>query len=90
MKGLQIQMSTNASVLSDSDVDKVIMALENRMQHLFEEKVLHRKDAAKFLGIGIKSLDRLASGGKVPYHRIDGLSGRVYLRSELIHLIRTS
>jgi hypothetical protein len=90
MSGLQIHMSSNDSPIPDKDIDRIIVALQDRMQHLNEEKVMRRKDAASFLGLHERTLDRLSNSGSIPYHRLDGLSDKLYLRSELIHLIKKS
>lgn len=70
---------------SAKDIDRLFTALEN---HIKQREVMHRKEAADFLGINIRTLDRLATEGNLPYHRLKGLEGtRLYLRRELLDFI---
>lgn len=90
MSGLQVHMVPNNSILSEVELDKIILALQARVGHHLEEKIMHRKDVAAFLGIGTRQVDKLSNAGKLPYHRLDGLAAKLYLRSELIQLIKKS
>lgn len=71
---------------SPIDLDKFLVELELRFK---QKEVLHTKEAAAFLGVAERTLYRLPKE-TVPYHKIEGLEGRLYLRSELIDLIRKS
>jgi excisionase family DNA binding protein len=73
------------------DIDRLIFAIQGRLGKLFMvEKPMHRKDAAVYLGIAVRTLDQLTSDGKIPFHRIDGISAKLYLPSELHEHIRKS
>jgi hypothetical protein len=54
------------------------------------KEVMHRSDAAIFLGVSERTIDRLSLSGAIPYHTIQGLHGKLYLRSELIEVIKNS
>lgn len=70
------------------DVETLVIAFESVVK---AREVMHRKEAADFLGINIRTLDRLATAGSIPYHKIKGLEGtRLYLRSELVAHIKKS
>jgi hypothetical protein len=90
MSGIQIQMSTNDSVLSDKDVDRIIVAMKVRMEQLVGEEIFMRKEAAKYMKMGTRNFDRLANEGNIPSHKPQGWKHKVYLKSELIHLVKTS
>jgi hypothetical protein len=83
-------MDTTQSVLSQADLDRLIHAIQLRVQQVQEEQIMHRKEAAKFLGIGTRQLDKLTNASKLPYHRIEGLAAKLYLRTELLEHVKRS
>jgi len=85
-----IHLHKNESLLPTEEIDKIISAVTSRAMSLMSEEIMHRKEAAKFLGIGTRQLDKLTNDKKLPYHRIDGLAAKLYLRSEIIQLIKGS
>lgn len=55
------------------------------LKRLVESKeVMHAKEAAAFMGIGMTSLYKC----QAPFHQIKGIAGLIYLRSELIEVIK--
>lgn len=69
---------------SAKDIDRLFAALEKRIQ---AREVLRIEQAAEFLGVSRKTLDNLCRAG-MPYHRLDGLGTKLFLRSELIDYIK--
>lgn len=67
-----------------SNKDLEALATELRDCLGFPE-VLHQQDAARFLGISYSKLRRL---DRVPAHKIPGLKGTIYLKSELLEFIK--
>lgn len=65
------------------DLDKFIIAIERRIA---SKEIMHPKEAAAYLGISLATLYRLKS---IPYHKLEDLEGRLYLRSEIIEKIRS-
>lgn len=72
---------------SKIDLDRFLFELESRFK---QKEVMHRKEAAAFLGISTRQLDSLCSLGSIKYHRIEGLSGKIFLRSELLDTVKRS
>lgn len=68
---------------SIKDLDTLIIALETRIH---AREVMHTQQAADFLGISKQTLYR----SKFPFHKVEGLEGRLYLRTELIERIKKS
>lgn len=52
--------------------------------------VMTRAQCADFLGLSTSTVDKLSRNGVLPFYTIGGLSGRLYLRSELIETIKIS
>jgi hypothetical protein len=87
MSGLQVQFHPEVGGYSIKDLDSLLYALETRIK---AREVMHRKEAAEFIGISLRQLDELTSQGSIPCHRLEGLSSKLYLRSELLDRIRNS
>lgn len=60
-------------------------ALVKRIQ---AREVLRIEDATAELGISIRKLDDLCAKHGLPHHRIPGMAGKIFLRSELIEYVR--
>lgn len=72
-----------AGQFSIKDLDKFLFELELRFK---QKEVMHRKEAAAFIGVNVRTLDR----SNIPYHTVEGLSGKLYLRSEMLEHIKNS
>lgn len=70
---------------SAKDIDRLFSALEKRLE---AKEVLRIDDAAKFLSCSVRKINDMCQHDKIPYHRIDGLAGKIFLRSELIDFIK--
>ena len=64
------------------DLNTLVVALKRFGE---SKEVMHTKEAAAFLGISVSKLYRMKN---LPYHRLEGLEGRLFLRSELIDYIK--
>lgn len=67
---------------SNKDLERLLIELDARAK---QKEVMHTKEAAAFLGIGVTSIYKVKD---LPYHTLPGLEGRVYLKDELIDFIR--
>lgn len=76
-----IQMKP-AGQYSNQDLERLANELRDYVSF---PDVLHQQDAANFLGISYSKLRRMDN---VPSHKLPGLSGRIYLKSELIDFIK--
>ena len=83
MSAPSIQMSPDYNGFTIQELDILLMALETRLK---AKECMSPKEAAKYCGISVSSLYK----SSLPFHRIPGLGGRVYLRSELVETIRKS
>lgn len=72
---------------SNKDLERLLIELHKVVQ---QKEVLRIEDAAEFLSCSVRKINHLCQHDKLPYHRIDGLSGKVFLRSELIDFIKKS
>jgi len=70
---------------SKVDLDRFLFELEARFK---QKEVMHCKEAAAFLGISVRQLNNLASAGKLKYHRLDGLKGKLFLRTEILEAVK--
>jgi excisionase family DNA binding protein len=71
-----------------TELDKLIHALETRILETHE--VMRIEHAADFLRISRAQIDRMCKDGQLPFHKLEGLGGKVFLRSELIDYIKKS
>lgn len=55
-----------------------------------QKEVLRIEDAAELMRCSVRKVNHLCQHGKIPYHRVDGLGGKIFLRSELIEWIKKS
>lgn len=67
------------------DLDRLIEALEVRVQ---AREVLRIEQAAGFLSCSVRKINDMCAKGKLPYHRLEGFGGKLFLRSELIDYIK--
>lgn len=67
---------------SNQDLERLAKALRN---YLGFPEVMWTQQAAEFLDISKAKLYQL---DRIPSHQIPGISGRVYLKSELIEYIK--
>ena len=70
-----------------TELDKLIHALEARI--LETREVLRIEQMTEFFGVSRKTVDNMCRRG-LPFHRVPGLNGKVFLRSELIDYIKKS
>ena len=70
-----------------TELDKLIHALEARI--LETREVLRIEQMTDFFGVSRKTVDNMCRRG-LPFHRVPGLNGKVFLRSELIDYIKKS
>lgn len=68
---------------SDKDLERLV---EEMREVVKQKEIMRHKEAAAFIGISTAKLYR--SG--FPYHRVEGMEGRFYLKSELIEYIKKS
>lgn len=80
-----IQMQPEG-MFSVKDLDTFLFELERRWK---VKEVMHVKECADYLGISVSKLYRLPKS-VLPYHQLEGLEGRLYLRSEVIEYIKKS
>lgn len=66
---------------SNKDLHRLLVELS---AFLDQKEVMHVKEAAAFLGISRSTLYRT----NIPYHTLEGMEGRLYLKSELIDFIK--
>ena len=78
-----IQMQPEG-MFSIKDLDKFLFELERRWR---SKDILHHDEAAEYLGISSSKLYRIPKS-VLPYHEVEGLKGRLYLKSELIDKIK--
>lgn len=72
---------TPEGAFSNKDLHRLLIELRAFMDH---KEVMHTKEAAAFLGVSRSTLYRT----KCPYHTLEGMEGRLYLKDELIDFIR--
>jgi hypothetical protein len=86
MSALQVQFNPETGY-SIKDLDTLIVALETRVK---AREVMHRKDAAEFLGISPRQLDYWTAEKVIPHHVLPSTTVKLYLRSELLQKIKAS
>lgn len=72
---------------STKDLDIFLRELDMRFK---QKEVMHRKEVADYMGLSERTVDRLSKPGGLPFHTIEGLSGKLYLRQEIIDYIKRS
>ena len=70
---------------SKVDLDRFLFELETRFK---QKEVMRIEDVAAEFSCSVRKINHLCQHGKIPFHRIDGLGGKVFLRSELIDFIK--
>lgn len=53
-----------------------------------EKKWLRKDEAANWIGVTPRTIDRLAAEGKLTRHKIDGVNASLYLTSEIDALVK--
>lgn len=72
---------------SAKDIDRLFAALEKRMQ---AREVLRIEHVMDLLEISRAQVDRMCKDGQLPFHKLEGLGTKLFLRSELIGRIKNS
>lgn len=57
-------------------------------EYLKGKEVMHRQDAADFLNVSVRTVDRLVAEGHLPFHMLG--TSKLFLRSEIITAIKNS
>ena len=70
---------------SPIDLDKFLFELEARFK---QKEVMKIEQAAEFLTCSSSKIHELCRKDKIPYHRVDGIGGKLFLRSELIEYVK--
>lgn len=81
----QIQLVPEGQ-FSNKDLDAFLFELERRWK---SKEILHVQEAADYLGISKSKLYRMPKE-VFPYHEVEGMAGRLYLKSELLNAIKKS
>lgn len=68
-----------------ADLDRLIAAMEGRMQ---AREVMRIEQAADFLSCSVRKVNDMCAKGKLPYHRLEGFGGKLFLRSEIVEFIK--
>jgi predicted DNA-binding transcriptional regulator AlpA len=71
---------------SVKDLDRFLISLEARWK---SKDVLNHEECAEYIGCSVRTLYRLGNCGSIPYHTLQGLGGRLYLKSEIIEAIKS-
>jgi excisionase family DNA binding protein len=69
------------------DLDLFLFELERRFQ---AKEVMTRKEVAKYIGVSERTVDRLSNEGVLPFHRLEGLNVKLYLREEIKAAIKNA
>lgn len=80
-----IQLQSEPTTLNIKDIDTLIEVLEKRVA---AREVMRIEHAAQFLDISVRHVNHMCQKGQLPYHRLPGLGGKLFLRSEIIHLVK--
>ena len=64
------------------DLNTLLIALE---RFTAQNEIMRTKEAAKFLGIGKTKMYQM---DQIPSHKLPGIAGKFYLKSELIDFIK--
>jgi excisionase family DNA binding protein len=79
-------MPVEQSPIPEKDLETLIHALEKVI--LSRNEVMRVDQAAAFINISRAQVDRMCRDGQLPFHRLEGLGGKLFLRSELIDFIK--
>ena len=69
---------------SIKDIDRLFAALEKRLE---ASEVMRSEQTEVFLNVSRTTLNIMCRKG-LPYHTVPGLSGKIFLRSELIDFVK--
>jgi hypothetical protein len=64
-----------------SDLERLVNEIKDLAEY---PEVMHQQVAANFLGISYSKIRRM----EIPSHKLPGLVGRIYLKSELLDFIK--
>ena len=67
------------------DLNTLLVALRRLVE---VKEVMTIEDAAAFLSCSVRKINDMCQHGKLPYHRLDGLAGKLFLRTELIEFVK--
>jgi hypothetical protein len=70
-------------MFSIKDLDRFLFEAERRFK---QKEVMNPKEAAQFIGVSVATLYK----SEVPFHKIPGIDRRLYLKSEIIQVIKSS
>jgi hypothetical protein len=83
-------MTTQVQMVPESQFhDKDLERLLSELRGVVQRDVMRIEQAAAYLAVSITTLHLMCRKG-LPYHRVDGLGGKIFLRSELIDYIKKS
>lgn len=74
-----------AGQYSPVDLDRFLFELEARFK---QKEVMRIEQAAEFLSCSVSKMYELCRNDKIPSHRVDGIGGRLFLKSELLDFIK--
>ena len=77
---LQVHMIPEGQ-FQNKDLERLLQELQVIIKG---KEVMNAADAAEFMGIGKTTIYK----SSVPYHKLPGIEGRFYLRSEIIQYIK--
>lgn len=80
-----IQLQSEPTTLNIKDIDTLIEVIEKRVP---AKEVMRIEDARNFLGISVRQINHMCQQEQLPFHRLPGLGGKLFLRSELIDHIK--
>lgn len=81
-----VAMPVDQGPYNEQELEALIHGLEKVI--LARKEVMRVESAAAFLNISRAQVDRMCRDGQLPFHRLDGLGGKLFLRSELIDHIK--
>ncbi|MBT1698249.1 hypothetical protein KK083_15255 [Fulvivirgaceae bacterium PWU4] len=85
MKTIQLEIIPASFTIKD--VDTLLYALETRIK---AREIMNKEEAAAYLsGISVRMLERLSKDDIIPCHYVPGTSIRVWLKSELVGVVKT-
>lgn len=76
-----IQLHAEQTTYSIKDIDSLIAAIENRVP---PREIMRIEHITEFLGVSRKTIDNMCRAG-MPFHRLPGLGGKLFVRSEIIN-----
>jgi excisionase family DNA binding protein len=81
-----IPMPVEQGSYNEKELEALIHGLEKVI--LARNEVMRVDQAAAFINISRAQVDRMCRDGQLPFHRLEGLGGKLFLRTELIDFIK--